>query len=120
MRPSHSEPRTEASATTSKADGNVIVLDDLMGGFRDWLFQYPSAEFVFLRPDRYVAAVCNAAELNRVSAQLRQLIEPQPRNNIPSGAPRAEGDPAMPRAEAVTERAWRAFRIARLDSPIPR
>ena len=56
---------------------NVIVLDDLVGGFRDYGFQFPKAEFVFLRPDRYVAAVCDATELNEVAAGLRALIQPK-------------------------------------------
>ena len=60
----------------------ALVLDDVMGGFRDWKLQNPGVHFVFLRPDRYVAAVSTIAEVNDVSAGLRRLIG----SDIVSGA----------------------------------
>jgi 3-(3-hydroxy-phenyl)propionate hydroxylase len=68
MRRSRSAPDTVPSAE------GTIVLDDLMGGFRDWRMQNPGKDFIILRPDRYVAAVCSADELNLVSAEMRHLM----------------------------------------------
>jgi 3-(3-hydroxy-phenyl)propionate hydroxylase len=51
-----------------------LVLDDLMGGFRDWLQQNPGVRFIFLRPDRYVAAIASEDDVSTVSAGLRRLI----------------------------------------------
>ena len=56
----------------------ALVLDDVMGGFRDWLLQNPGIHFVFLRPDRYVAAVSTVAGVSDVSAGLRHLIGSNP------------------------------------------
>lgn len=69
--------KSRSAPTGPEAVGDGVV-EDLMGGFRDWLLQDPGAEFVFLRPDRYVAAVCGASELNEVSARLRGLIGGEP------------------------------------------
>lgn len=55
-----------------------IVLDDVTGAFRDWILETPTAEFIFLRPDRYVAAVCAQADLDKASADLRALLAREP------------------------------------------
>ncbi len=56
------------------AAADTIVLDDLMGSFRDWQRQNPNDEIVILRPDRYVAATGRAAELDKITTQLRALM----------------------------------------------
>lgn len=66
VRPSRSE---EAAAS----DG-VIVIEDVMGAFRDWRRARPTIRFIVLRPDRYVAAVAGDNELDSVSEQLRSLL----------------------------------------------
>ncbi|MBX9897576.1 MAG: bifunctional 3-(3-hydroxy-phenyl)propionate/3-hydroxycinnamic acid hydroxylase [Qipengyuania sp.] len=62
--------RSEAAAVS---DG-VIVIEDLMGAFRDWRRARPAIRFIVLRPDRYVAAVAGDNELDSVSEQLRSLL----------------------------------------------
>jgi len=66
IRPSRSAPLAEPSGS--------VVIEDLMGSFRDWRRRNPGIDFVILRPDRYVAAVCSAADLDRVSAELRHRL----------------------------------------------
>jgi len=41
-----------------------LEAQDVHGKFRDWLMENPKWSFVILRPDRYLAAVCSADELN--------------------------------------------------------
>jgi 3-(3-hydroxy-phenyl)propionate hydroxylase len=53
----------------------TIVLDDVTGAFRDWIMERPSDEFIILRPDRYVAALCDAAGLDRVSGKLSSMLQ---------------------------------------------
>jgi 3-(3-hydroxy-phenyl)propionate hydroxylase len=66
--------RPSRSAALAEPTRSVIV-EDLMGAFRDWRRRNPGVDFVVLRPDRYVAATCSAAELNQVSADLRGLMQ---------------------------------------------
>lgn len=51
-----------------------IHVEDVGGRFRDWLLANPKWEFVLLRPDRYVAAVCSADELPGVVRRFIQLL----------------------------------------------
>ena len=44
-----------------QADPATTVLEDLDGAFRDWRLRFPQLDLIVLRPDRYVAAVCNRA-----------------------------------------------------------
>ena len=53
----------------------TIVLDDVSGAFRDWIMARPSDEFIILRPDRYVAALCDSAGLDGVSRKLRLILQ---------------------------------------------
>ena len=62
------------SAPAPASEG-MTVIDDLMGAFRDWRMCNPGTDFVILRPDRYVAAVAGADELDRVTGEFRALIE---------------------------------------------
>ncbi len=41
-----------------------LVAEDVHGKFRDWRLKHPEWRFLLLRPDRYVAAVTDAANLN--------------------------------------------------------
>jgi 3-(3-hydroxy-phenyl)propionate hydroxylase len=61
-------------ADAPAADPATTVLQDLDGAFADWRLRRPQDAFILLRPDRYVAAACGAAELNEVSAALRRMI----------------------------------------------
>jgi 3-(3-hydroxy-phenyl)propionate hydroxylase len=92
----HVRKSRSAGASGRQGDG-VTTLEDLMGGFRDWLLQNPDAEFIFLRPDRYVAAVATAADLNDVSAGLRALIG--------TGRARPDQTPALDHASEAVQRA---------------
>ena len=51
------------------------MLDDVSGAFRDWIMARPSDEFIILRPDRYVAALCDSAGLDGVSRKLRLILQ---------------------------------------------
>lgn len=50
------------------------VLDDLQGKFRDWSMKHPDWEFIVLRPDRYVAAVCHRDQASATIEQLEKLM----------------------------------------------
>jgi len=52
------------------ADSTSLEAEDLQGKFRDWVMKNPTWDFVVLRPDRYVAAVCTSDSLNETVAQL--------------------------------------------------
>jgi 3-(3-hydroxy-phenyl)propionate hydroxylase len=65
VRPSRSEPGPSGS----------VVVEDLMGAFRDWRRARPGIRFVILRPDRYVAAVASEGELDAVTRRFRQRVQ---------------------------------------------
>jgi len=52
-----------------------VVIEDLMGAFRDWRRLRPSIRFVILRPDRYVAAVGGDDDLDAVTLKFQQRLE---------------------------------------------
>jgi len=53
-----------------KVTSTSIEAEDLQGKFRDWIMKNPQWDFVVLRPDRYVAAVCSAKTLNQTVEKL--------------------------------------------------
>lgn len=57
------------------ANSTSLCIQDLSGKFRDWLLANPEWQFVVLRPDRYVAAVCSAEELPRIADRFIQLLK---------------------------------------------
>jgi 3-(3-hydroxy-phenyl)propionate hydroxylase len=65
-------------AAPVQADGGPatgsVTLEDVNGDFRDWLLARPHGEIVVLRPDRYVAAVCDRASFATVTSTLRALL----------------------------------------------
>ncbi|WP_421956383.1 bifunctional 3-(3-hydroxy-phenyl)propionate/3-hydroxycinnamic acid hydroxylase [Polaromonas sp.] len=69
VRPSKSIGNAKKPSSTS------LEAEDLHGKFRDWILKNPQWEFVILRPDRYVAAVCSAQELNATLKNLIHLIK---------------------------------------------
>lgn len=71
------KPRATATPGTSAAttsSGRHLVVEDVNGAFRDWLLARPGQEIVVLRPDRYVAAVCDRAAFEATTAALGQLL----------------------------------------------
>jgi 3-(3-hydroxy-phenyl)propionate hydroxylase len=52
-----------------------IVVEDVDGAFRDWLLSRPDDRIIVLRPDRYVAAVCDGAGFDSTTNALRTLID---------------------------------------------
>jgi 3-(3-hydroxy-phenyl)propionate hydroxylase len=54
--------------------GATTVLGDVDGAFRDWRLANPDREVVVLRPDRYVAAVCDRGSLAAATAALRDVM----------------------------------------------
>jgi 3-(3-hydroxy-phenyl)propionate hydroxylase len=59
-----------------------MVLTDIDGAFRDWLLAHPTDEVIVLRPDRYVAAVCDRAPLGDTTAALRSLMRQDHRHVV--------------------------------------
>lgn len=55
--------------------GQSVVIEDLLGAFRDWKRARPAVRFVILRPDRYVAAVSREGELDAVTRVFRQRVQ---------------------------------------------
>ena len=53
---------------TSESKDELVIGDDL--AIRTWLGQRDNISTVFIRPDRFVAATCNAQELDTVSKEL--------------------------------------------------
>jgi 3-(3-hydroxy-phenyl)propionate hydroxylase len=51
-----------------------VIVEDVDGAFRDWLLKHPADNVIVLRPDRYVAAVCPLADLERVTGRLRRIL----------------------------------------------
>ena len=64
-----------APMASAGQDDPVTVVEDVDGAFRDWLLASPDREVIVLRPDRYVAAVCDRSGLDAVTARLRSLLE---------------------------------------------
>ncbi len=52
----------------------TVVLEDLDGAFRDWRLKSPRADVIVMRPDRYVAAVCNQTEMAAMLEKLKAII----------------------------------------------
>lgn len=54
-------------------DGTTVV-EDVDGAFRDWLLGRPGDEVLVLRPDRYLAAVCDRDHFEDVTGRLRRMM----------------------------------------------
>ena len=52
----------------------VITLGDTQARIKDW-FGKQTKSVVFLRPDRFVAALCSPQEVDAISAQLARLMD---------------------------------------------
>lgn len=68
-------PRPGATVAPVTPAGSLALVD-VDGGLRDLKLARPADEIVVLRPDRYVAAVCTAAGLERATAELRAIVSP--------------------------------------------
>jgi len=76
---------------TGAASGEIgpdatVVLEDIDGAFRDWLLAHPGAEIVVVRPDRYVAAVTDRAQLGAITSKMRHLLNASPGRDVPLAA----------------------------------
>ncbi|RHW28593.1 bifunctional 3-(3-hydroxy-phenyl)propionate/3-hydroxycinnamic acid hydroxylase [Nocardioides immobilis] len=69
--PEPGERRKRPSVVTG---GDNLQVEDVDGGFRDWILRRPGDDVIVLRPDRYVAAICSRDGLEAVTAQLRGLL----------------------------------------------
>jgi 3-(3-hydroxy-phenyl)propionate hydroxylase len=69
VRPSKSIDKPKSAASTS------LEAEDVHGKFRAWLLKHPQWQFVVVRPDRYVAAVCSAPQLNSTLETLARLMK---------------------------------------------
>ncbi len=66
------KPQVQMAYRDDLRDG-VITLGDAQGRVKDW-FSLQNKSVVFLRPDRFVAALCSPQEVNAVTAQLARLM----------------------------------------------
>lgn len=66
--------RSRSAPECWNSQPSTITLEDLDGAFRDWRLQSPGWEVIVLRPDRYVAAVCNRSELGSMLQKLKAII----------------------------------------------
>ncbi|KQC38200.1 bifunctional 3-(3-hydroxy-phenyl)propionate/3-hydroxycinnamic acid hydroxylase [Frankia sp. ACN1ag] len=80
---------TAATANAEPATGTLLVRD-IDGAFRDLRLGRPADEIIILRPDRYVLAVCPAAELEATTRRLRSLL------GVPPAALGDATDPVSP------------------------
>jgi 3-(3-hydroxy-phenyl)propionate hydroxylase len=55
----------------------VVTVVDIDGVLRDLLLARPADEVYVVRPDRYVGAVCRAADLDGVLGRFLAALEPQ-------------------------------------------
>jgi 3-(3-hydroxy-phenyl)propionate hydroxylase len=55
-------------------EASGVVTEDVDGAFRDWILAHPNQEIIVLRPDRYVAAVCDRSQLESTTDALRRLL----------------------------------------------
>ncbi|WP_328591848.1 FAD-dependent monooxygenase [Candidatus Frankia alpina] len=88
-----------ASALTDPRTGSLLVRD-IDGAFRDLRLGRPADEIIILRPDRYVLAVCPAAELEATTRRLRALLGVPVPVPVPPAA--TSGDSAGPVAPPTT------------------
>lgn len=72
--PEPGERRKRPSAQGVGGVAGTVQVEDVDGGFRDWMLRRPGDDVVVLRPDRYVAAVCAEHELESVTGQLRAVL----------------------------------------------
>ncbi len=63
---------------TQKPASSSLTAVDVNGRFRDWMMKNPQWQFIVLRPDRYVAAVCSSSELEGVVRELSRLLRGDP------------------------------------------
>jgi 3-(3-hydroxy-phenyl)propionate hydroxylase len=54
--------------------GDVVVVEDVDGAFRDWRLARPADRIIVLRPDRHVAATCSVARFAETTAALRRTF----------------------------------------------
>jgi 3-(3-hydroxy-phenyl)propionate hydroxylase len=74
--PASAYERGSARSADVPADREVVEVVDIDGGLRDLLLARPADEVYVVRPDRYVGAVCRAADLDRVLGRFLAALEP--------------------------------------------
>jgi 3-(3-hydroxy-phenyl)propionate hydroxylase len=65
---------TDAAARSDLAGAGSTVLVDVDGALRDLVLARPQDEVLVVRPDRYVAAACRAADLDTTLGRLLDLL----------------------------------------------
>jgi 3-(3-hydroxy-phenyl)propionate hydroxylase len=66
--------KQESDPLPPSLEDGLVTLEDVDGGFRDWLLSRPNDQIIVLRPDRYVAATSNPAEFDRVTQTLKLVF----------------------------------------------
>ncbi len=67
-------PRPDSAGLPDPGKIEQAELHDIDGHFRDLLLARPEDEMIVLRPDRYVAAACRAADLDAVAGEVCDLM----------------------------------------------
>ena len=71
-------PGLDLAPPSAAVDGpDAIAVEDVDGAFRDWLLARPGDEIIVLRPDRYVAAVCDSHGFESVTWALDARLRGQ-------------------------------------------
>jgi 3-(3-hydroxy-phenyl)propionate hydroxylase len=55
-------------------DAETTIVDDIDGGFRDWIDDNAPNNVLVLRPDRYLAAVCSDKQVSNMTSDYRRVV----------------------------------------------
>lgn len=66
--------RSRAGKHLRTGSPDTLVLDDVAGGFRDWVSGRPDRQILVLRPDRYLAAMCRAEEASAMTKRMSGIL----------------------------------------------
>jgi 3-(3-hydroxy-phenyl)propionate hydroxylase len=57
-----------------KGPDAALIVEDIDGAFRDWRLAHHNAEFIVLRPDRYVAAIADRTHWGAITSEMQKLL----------------------------------------------
>jgi 3-(3-hydroxy-phenyl)propionate hydroxylase len=73
VEPSRASTRRGPAAAGAELN-DTLVLEDVDGAFRDWRLARPNAEIIVLRPDRYLAAMCDRSGFAAMTRSTQALL----------------------------------------------
>ena len=101
--------QTDPAGISHEGPLDVIDVFDLDGGLRDMYLARPAEEVYVVRPDRYVAATCRLADLDRLLPAVLRLLGEMEQSRDSRGARvgvrgRPDGTAALREATGVTKK----------------